>query len=369
MRNSLLPIAAALLLVAIGALLIRPTVERGQGGPEVRPGILRLPKRDPLRTTAVPLAGRTTAALALGSADPHPWQVVVVMGDDREPTTRAAMLALGEELFQAGVVAVLEPQLAAADPAPPLPLAADRVIRVATRAARIGPGPLDPWQATVAFAIAQPRPPADHPGLGLLPPPALAPTVIIVEHDGQLAAGAAADWPGRWAATGRSIAQAMLATLRPDGVRRAERPSADWGTHLPLPPTTPELRWHGAFQHELTRGWTGRIVGRTVATRDGGSEAAVEPLLRLLKRGAWEELAGAGPWRQWSRLRDGQQQRFAVHDDGDGWTATMWIERPDIPGLVAELIARGERERLRVLRSAPALPEEQRARIDEALAQ
>lgn len=374
MRNSLVPLAAAIVLFAGGLLLIRPTVDRGQGGPEVNAGILRLPKRDPIRTAAAPLAGSTAAKLEHGARDDGLWRIVVVAGDDRQPTTRAAMLALGEALFAAGMIAVMDPVLSASEPTPPLPLPADRVIRVATRESDIAATPAGTWRASVAFTVSEPRLPTGHPADGLQPPPAMNETLVLVDHEGRPAAGEAPGWPQRWAATGRGIVTAMLgALLPPSGLKRPEgQLGADWGSPLPFPPTTPEMRWSGSFQHDLIRGWSGRINGRSVIGKTGATEPAAAPLLRLLPRGDWQPAPGEGRWQQWARLRDGHRQCFAIRDDGDGWTCTMWIERPDVAGLVdawlkaatgGDAAAAGH---LRRLLATPALPEAQRVRIEQA---
>lgn len=374
MRNSLIPLIAAVLLFVVGLALIRPTVGRGQGGPEVHAGILRLPKRDPLRTASAPLTDTTVANLASGARDDGRWRIVVVSGADREPTTRAAMLALGEALYTAGMVAVLDPLPAASESTPPLPLPADRLIRIATRTATTGDTPAAPWHATVVFTVVEPRLPPGHPAEGLLPKPTQAGAVVVVEHDGRPAGSQAPTWPERWAATGRSTVQAMLgALLPPAGLQAAtDHLGSDWGSALPLPPTTPELRWAGSFQHDLARGWVGRIGGRSVTTSIGKPESAIDPLLRRLKGGSWEEVAGGGTWRQWGRLRDGAQQCFALRDDGDGWTTTMWVERPDLTGLVDGWLAaaaRGEtaaRAHLDRLLRTPGLPDAQRLRLEKA---
>lgn len=373
MRNSLLPLVAAVVLFATGLFLIRPTVDRGQGGPEVNAGILRLPKRNPLRTESLQLAGSTAATLEAGARDDGHWRVVVVSGADREPTTHAAMLALGEALYAADMVAIMDPVANASEPSPPLPLPADRWIRISTRSAGIGASPVDDWRAAVVFEIGEPRLPEGHPAAPLLPPHATPGARIAVEHAGH-AAGSTAGWPERWAATGRSIVAAMLGTLLPPaGLHRpAGLPPADWGSLLPSPPTTAELRWTGCFQHDLVRGWTGRITGRTVSTSSGSSEAAAAPLVRLLKRGAWEGLEASGGWQMWSRLRDGQRQWFAMRGESDGWSLSMWTERPDQQGLIDGWLAQAKtgdaaaREHLRLALATPGLPAALRERIERA---
>lgn len=365
MRNTLLPLALAAALTAVGLLLIRPNVERGQGGPALAAGILRLPSRDPLRTPSAELSGSTGARFLAGGREDGRWRSATIVGLDRSPVTHAAMLALGETLHLAGIAVLMAPQPTAADTGPPLPLPADRIIAVGTRAAAT-PTADGPWQATVEISVQEPRLPAGHPAAGLQPPAAAAPAALVVEHAARPAT-AAPSWPARWAATGRAIAQAGLGELTGrDGPRLPEGSAlAAWGTPVPFPPTTPELRWAGCFQHDLVRGWIGRVDGLRVATRGGGDEDAVAPLLRLIARGEWQEVAG-GPWRLWSRLRDGAQQWFALRADGTGWEATMWVERPDRPGLVASLAAAaqggdaGARERLRRIAACPDLPEDVR---------
>jgi len=373
-RNSIVPIVAAIVLFTIGAIAIRPNVSRGQGGPEVNAGILRLPKRNPLRTASAELAGSTAARLERGARDDGLWRVVVVAGDDREPTTRSAMLALGEDLFTAGMIAVMDPMSNASEPTPPLPIPADRVIRIATRDVAIGATPDAEWKATVSFSISDPRLPIGHPGEALQSAPMSLQTVVVVNHEGRPAAGGHSDWPTRWAATGRSLVRAMLGTaLPPSGLRRPESHLAiEWGSPVPFPPTTPEMRWSGAFQYDLVRGWIGEISGRTVRDDKGRIEPAIAPLMRLLPRGTWEPVASDSSWKQWSRLRDGQQQWFAIRDVGDGWLCSMWCERPGVTELVTEWIRASRTgdtqaaEHLRRLLSAPALPETERLRIEQS---
>jgi hypothetical protein len=373
-RNSLIPVLAAVVLFAGGLLLIRPNVDRGQGGPEVNAGILRLPKRDPLRTASIELAGSTTASLEMGTRDDGLWRVVVVAGGDREPTTRAAMLALGEALYAADMIAIMDPVLGASEPTPPLPIPADRCIKVSTRAASIGASPTDEWRATIVFELSEPRLPEDHPGAGLQPPPAGQTARVVVEHAGRPAADIQAGWPGRWAATGRSIVQAMLGSLLPpSGLHRpAGMPPADWGSPVPFPPTTAELRWTGCFQHDLVRGWAGRIEGRTVTNTTGEIEAAAAPLTRLLKRGDWKPFDSSGNWQMWSRQRDGHLQWFAMRTETDGWSLSMWTERPDIGGLVGGWLTQAKSgdvnasEHLRLALASPALPPAIREQIEQA---
>lgn len=373
MRNSLLPLVIAVVIFAVGLLLIRPNVDRGQGGPEVHAGILRLPKRQPLRTASLQLSGSTAATIERGSKDDGRWRVVVVAGADREPATRAAMLALGEDLFAADMIAIMDPMVGASEPSPPLPIPADRHILVATREAAIAETPQGEWRAVTTFTVSEPRLPDGHPGAALQPPTVLESTRIVVEHHGRPQTEGAG-WPERWASTGRETAKAMLATLvGPAGLRRpTDHPPSDWGSPVPFPPTTSELRWQGCFQHDLVRGWVGRIDGLTVISRNGASEAACAPLTRLLDRGAWQPLERSGGWELWSRLRDGQRQWFAMRGEPYGWSLSMWCERPDAAGLVDGWLAQARTgdaaaaERLRLALATPGLPAALRERIMQA---
>lgn len=370
MRNSLVPVIAAVAVLAIGLVLIKPNVDRGQGGPEVNPGILRLPKRNPLRTAAMELTGSTTATLATGSRDDGPWRVVVISGGDRQPTTRAAMLAAGEALFTAGCLVVMDPATGVGEPSPPFPIPADRVLRISTRVSAGHDSPDGPWTATVEFRLWQPRLPAGHPAAGWLPAPAVPPTMCVVEHRGQPGIGSTGGWPERWAALGRTVVASALGALRPAGAGAPPQDAAPatWDTPLPMAPSTPELHWDACFQHDFLRGWSGDITGRTVTTSTGGSEPAVAPLERLLVSGRWQALAPEGPWRLWNRARDGMQQWFGLRERDGGWDATMWFERPAAADLVAAWIAdagRGDHaaaEHLRRAADLAALPAELRQR-------
>lgn len=334
MRNSLLPLVAAVLLFGAGLLLIRPNVVRGQGGPQIEPGILSLPMRRPIRTESAPLGGSTAARLTAGVRDDGRWRVVVVGGADNEDATRAAMLALGEILFRADCVVVMDPLRTSSDPAPPMPLPADRVIRIATRSAA-GTGDLaGDWTAELTLDMWQPRLPEGHPGAAWQPLVEGLPLRCSVEHHGRPTA--AAGWPERWAATGRAIAEAALAAMGPPGGPHPPTGSApaDWGSILPMPPQPETVRWAACFQHDLVRGWSGAVIGRSLPGKNGSSESALEPLLRQVKSGQWKTEADAGPWKVWSRPKDGITQWFAVRPNPDGWDTTMWIERPAAADLV-----------------------------------
>lgn len=368
-RNSLLPVVVAIALIAVGLVLIRPTVDRGQGGPEVNAGILRLPKRDPIRTRSMELSGSSAATLEAGSRDDGQWRIVVVASSDREPATRATMLAIGEALYAAGCLVVMDPASASADPTPPLPLPSDRILRVSTRSMSGSQSRDGTWTASIEVRCWEPRLPAGHPVDGLQPAGIGATSVCRIEHTGTPASGASGGWPERWAATGRAIAQAALGALAPAGVKAPkEAASPDWGSQMPSAPWTPELHWDGCFQHDFVRGWSGGINGRTVTTQTGTSEPAIAPLERLLVSGRWEPLEPSAGWRLWSRAKDGARQWFAVTEAPTGWTTTMWVERPapaDVVAAWSAAAAAGDqaaRVHLRRAAAIRALPEDLRQR-------
>lgn len=374
MRNSLFPIALAVLVCGLGLWSIRPSVgvSRGQGGPELDAGILGLPTRRPIRTASERLSGTTTGRLEQGAPDDGRWRVVVVSGADHEPMTRAVMLALGEMLYQADCVVILDPLRQGAIPAPPLPLPADRVVRITSTQVTGTEQLAGAWSATVALDLWQPRLPEDHPATAWQPPAEAAPARCVVAHHGSPAPDATGGWPERWAATGRAIAQAACdSLLKPGGVHPPPITLADWDSTLPGPPQADVVRWDASFQADLVRGWTGGIHGRTIPTATGASESALDPLQRLLASGHWQAEADSGTWRIWSRPKNGVIQRFALRPATDGWETTMWIERPSPADLVRDWLdavhggdAEGQAKAKACLARAaqtPALPEDLRA--------
>ena len=285
------------------------------------------------------------------------------------------MLAAGETLFTAGCLVVMDPAMAVGEPSPPLPIPADRVLRISTRHSADTTTPAGTWSATVEFRLGEPRLPAGHPAEGWQAPPTTRPTVCVVEHRGHPAAGSQGGWPERWASTGRTLVKAALGALVPaSGVTVAnDQVAAVWDSPLPAAPSTPELHWAACFQHDFIRGWSGSITGRTVSTSNGGSEPAVAPLERILTSGRWQPIADAPGWRLWNRAKDGSQQWFGLRDRDGGWDATMWSERPVAADLVAAWITaagRGDkaaREHLRRCAEVLALPDVWRQRAATAL--
>lgn len=118
-------------------------------------------------------------------------------------------------------------------------------------------------------------------------------------------------------------------------------PLSSWSVHLPLPPNLEVLRWNGCFEHDLVRGWVGRIQGKTTADRMGRPISALEPLQRLLSKkqaddGAARE-AEDGLWREeiapfpdallFGRNRGGVDEFILVLPDDEGWDCVLWQEQ------------------------------------------
>lgn len=118
-------------------------------------------------------------------------------------------------------------------------------------------------------------------------------------------------------------------------------PLSSWSVHLPLPPNLEVLRWNGCFEHDLVRGWVGRIQGKTTADRMGRPISALEPLHRLLAKRTADDGAARenedGLWREerspvddgqlFGRNRDGVDEFILVLPDEDGWDCVLWQEQ------------------------------------------
>ncbi len=117
-------------------------------------------------------------------------------------------------------------------------------------------------------------------------------------------------------------------------------PLSTWSVHLPLPPNLEVLRWNGCFEHDLVRGWVGRIQGKTTADRMGRPISALEPLRRLLAKrtaddgsaresedGLWrEEVTPIPDGQLYGRNRAGVEEFILVLPDDEGWDCVLWQE-------------------------------------------
>lgn len=384
MRNSVMPVILVVAMVVAVVLAMRTESKPGLNGPDLHPGIFRLPKKDKFHVDSATLT--STNQVRQDGQSPadrgESWRVVLVVAKDRHPLTRSTVLGLGERLTAHGAITIFAPV-----DAPAFPLGVSRVISVTTEEAQI-PGTLGgEARATLRVSSHLARLPAGHPAAPLLPHPEGTPgTVFTITHHTAAQTGIAG-WPSWWAAIGRGIAGTVLATLAPagpaavvDATVETERsrwlptlmPLADWGSALTQPPTTDRLRWDFAFQEPLVRGWVGHVTGLTAPDRGGVEKPTLDQLLERMSAGKWEEAAltstePAGA-RVFSRKPgpEALSEWFSITAADNGWSVAWWQERSGAPALIAEwakAAAAGDQGAARLLhahRECPLLPAELR---------
>lgn len=373
MRNSLMPLVLVVVVVALFVFAMHTESKPGINGPDVYPGIFRLPKKDKFHvdSAVLTIADTVTADGPVPANRGESWRTVLIMAKDRHPLTRATMVALGEVLTGHGCIAIFAPV-----DAPSFPMGVNRILTIATGTATI-PGVLGgEASATLHVTSALARVPVEHPAAALLPHPEgpLA-VALTIEHHCAAAEGVAA-WSNWWAGEGRGLAGTILAQLAVGGlppVVDAQThtwlpgllPLSDWGSALSMPPTTELLRWEFAFQEHLVRGWVGVVPGMTATTRNGVEEPSLAQLLKRMASGGWEE-AGASGLRLFSRKHEDRSEWFSIasRTAGTGWAVAWWQERPGIPDLLSDwgkAAAAGDRGAAGLLhahRSCPAMPKE-----------
>ncbi len=375
MRNSLMPLVLVVVVVAVALLALRADDKPGLNGPDVYPGIFRLPKKDKFHVPSAALAitNEVVADGPLPTTHGESWRVVLVMAKDRHPLTRSLMVALGESLTAHGCVTILAPL-----EAPSFPMGVNRILTLTTEEAVIPTVLGGEASATLRVTTALARMPDGHPGAALLPhPEGPVAATLTIRHRCAAATGVAA-WSNWWAGEGRTLASAIIAACAPGGlpplVDAQTRtwlptlmPLSDWGSALSMPPTTDQLRWEFAVQEPLVRGWIGVIPGVTVTSRSGVEEATIDQLLKRMATGKWEE-AGASGLRLFTRTHERQTEWFSIasRSTGSGWSVVWWQERQGMPDLMADwgrAAATGDRTAARLLhahRDCPALPQELR---------
>ena len=463
-RNSFLPLIMTALVAFAAYLLIPAGDGMGADGPELFSGILRLPKNQakmvPSATLAVEQSVHVTVpATRVPGLEPDAWRVVTIANDDGLPLTRAVTLALAEELTKRGAVAVID-----AFGQAPLPMPADRVLRVATLSAD---QPGERPRALNAIIRIRQEPialPAGHPAVALQGASGVPVFEFTIAHRSEPDTS-----PPRWATwyagVGRAVASAALEPLgvavdlpsewdRPRVVvaavdqRRYRRPGflwllvavplmiaarwwawrrlpvdhptrarrfawlrpvllaggliagalllADpvrgpaiaspsvsdgaWAKHLPIPPQMEVLRWSGACEDDLVRGWTGRVIGKTTFDRASRPIPAIQPVLKLLAKydvepgtespvtDRWQEQSAPGSAvRTFARHKDGAEELFSIAEDATGWDCVLWQEltRPATEidqwttAATEPDTARAARRRLRRHLLSPRLPADQ----------
>ena len=301
--NSRLPLILLVLTTIAAVWLVRGNTPRGVDGPQIEPGILRLPVKESRKVAAEPL----TPAITI-TGDPlesSAWRVWMIAGDDREAATRALMLGLAERLTERGCIAVIAPKPKPDEAATEaLPLGAD--VRLGISAVTPAtPVAGQPWATTWTMQIAPFHLPAEHPATRLLPDGANGPaattwTVTFASP------GPGDAWPAWWAAVGRNGADALLGklgrtTVVDDTTARIRHMAWLPAMVTPGPGAAPLEPEHGripsppqadiaekllAFQFPLVRGWTGVLSPVPVTSAERGTKTAREELDRRLTKDA-----------------------------------------------------------------------------------
>jgi hypothetical protein len=330
MRNSFVPIAGMLLVTAAAFLLIRPSQPVGFGGPEINAGIYRVPKRGAGIIESLDALTMTNDVTVESQADqrigaePEQWLSVTLVSGDGEPLTRAAVLALAEEFARRDLIALILPQREMA-----LPIAGDRVIRVATSLANIPENAGGECAAELAVEVHAPRFPAGHPASRLQGAFSSRSMQLVIKHHSSGAPDA--QWSRWYATVGRGIAATAINAIGAREFKATDaEPRAQWDDLLPQAPRHAVVRWLAAFEDDLVRGWFGEIRGTTTLDKAGAEASALAPLEKLLKSGMWEESSVPGAaLRTWSRERDGTMFWFGCQSMPTGWQLTMWQERSE----------------------------------------
>ncbi len=375
MRNSLLPIFGVCAVLAVALFAIRGQANPGIHGPDIFPGIFRLPKKDkfPIVSASLKIDNMVEAEGAIPFSSPESWRIILISARDREPMTRAVVLSLAEILTRHGSVAIVDPVETDA-----FPMGCDRVINVATLSAT-NPTTLGAdGAASIVVETKLSRLPLKHPASMLhRDPNGPVQQSMTITHRSR-ADGTIDGWPQWWAGCGRKIADTILQHLSPQGlppVSDAETrkwldsllPRSDWGTPLTLPPTTTHLQWDYAFQEDLVRGWVGHITGMTVSTKSGGTEPALVQLENRMASGSWEKAIATGV-HLYSREMQGHTDWFSFSElpNNAGWQVTWWQERPKMLDLFEEWGTAAEKgdivakRFLYAYRLCPQMPEELR---------
>jgi len=370
MRNSVMPMILVVAVVVLGVLAMRSQGKPGLNGPDLHPGIFRLPKKDKFHVDSAVLTS-TNQVKPEGQSPANrgeSWRVVLVVAKDRHPFTRSIVLALGEILTGHGSVTIFAPV-----DAPNFPLGVNRVITIATEDAQIPATLGGEAHATVRVSSALARLPVGHPAEPLLPhAEGTTGTVFSIMHQTAAQSGVTA-WANWWAALGRGVAGTLLEQLAPGGlpaVVDAETKKwlptmalADWGTALTQPPTTDRLRWDFAFQEPLVRGWVGHVTGLTAPDRSGVEKPTIDQLLERMTAGKWEEVGTPGV-RVFSRSPgpEAPTEWFSIIGSEGGWAVAWWQERRGAPALLsdwAKAAATGDQAAAHLLhahRDCPVLP-------------
>jgi hypothetical protein len=380
MRNSLLPIVLVLALCAVVVPMSLRGPDRGSGGPDVEPMLYRAPVKKIHQIDSMPLQATNRVAASTGTAEAAGYGVnlrrfVVVAGEDRSPLTAAVMLALAERITAEGGAVILDPLRGPeSDTEHVAPLGVVWLMRIATVAGGPATEPGGPCRATIRCRTSAVRVPADHPAARCQPDDSDHVSELTVAHDSRGVTGA---WPNWYAGFGRSVADALIERLQGGaGEAKPDLAIPDWGTRLPEPPQVDVLHWRAAFQHELMRGWIGRIDGVTTTDREGNAKPTVARLQDRLAKGGWvrDDLSSTEKQELWSRARGGPPASLTIRPDAGGADVVFWQEWPHAAEVFQQWLdaaAGGDaqaRDRLRRHLRCEAIPADERARAETLLA-
>jgi hypothetical protein len=376
MRNSLWPLVMVVCVVALTIFSLRGQAQPGMHGPDIFPGIFRLPKKDkfPIISADAQFDNQVSAHGPTLSQNPETWRVILISAVDRKPMTRAVVLSLAEQLTKNGSVVIVDPA-----ETPAFPMGCDRVLSVATLSEENPTVLGEPTRAQVEVHVQLARFSATHPAAVLFRDEGTQETQKITLNVFAKPQGVVAGWPQWWAACGRQVSSELLRACAPQGVpavsdEQTKRwlatmvPPSDWGTPLSQPLTTDNLHWDFGFQEDLIRGWSGHITGMSVTKKNGAQEPSVNQLMERVKAGQWE-LAGAPDTHIYRREQHGHREWFAFSalPNDAGWSVSWWQEREGILALFEQWFAAAQNKddlsaaqlaqrRLAFYRKSPLLP-------------
>jgi hypothetical protein len=378
MRNSVLPLFGVMSVLMFALLALRGDSQPGLHGPDIFPGIFRLPKKDKFPIISAPLKNDTkiSAEGAIPLPEAETWRVVVISALDRAATTRAVVLSLAEKLARHGSVTIVDPVETDV-----FPMGCDRIMTVATENEQNPKVLGEEGAATVLVTTRLARLPNGHPADLLQRDPGGPVHMQMTINQRSRADGVIDGWPQWWAGFGRSIADSILTHIAPQGLPPVSDPEtrrwlpsllprSDWGTPLALQPTTEHLQWDFAFQEDLVRGWVGHITGMQVTTKRSGEQPAELQLQQRMTSGSWESAGAPGVYLYTRKDTHGVSEWFSFSPlpQQIGWSVTWWQERPKMAAVFEQLdsdATKGDLNAQRLLyayRACPNMPTELRER-------
>jgi hypothetical protein len=378
MKNSLLPVVMVVAVAVLALYSLRGQAQPGMHGPDIFPGIFRLPKKDKFPVISAPAKfdNQIEAHGPTLSNNPETWRVVLLSAQDRAPMTRAVVLSLAEQLTKHGSVVIVDPA-----EAPAFPMGCDRIINVATVTDENPRALGDAMRAQLEIQVQLARFAPTHPAAALFRDEGNTTQQKISLRFNAKPQASVDGWPQWWSACGRQAAQELLSACAPGGIPAVSDvqtkkwlatmvPPSDWGIPLNQPLTTSNLNWDFGFQEDFIRGWSGHITGMSVTKKNGSSEPTLTQLMDRVSAGKWE-LAGAPDTHLYRREQNGHSEwfGFSALPNNAGWSVTWWQERQGILGLLEDWFTAAQKNdeaaviaqrRLAFYRNSPLLPPEMR---------